>query len=111
MGKLLRINLSKRRHSIEQIDPHDFRDFLGGRGLGALWYWREIRPDVRPLDAENRLGFFTGPMTGTPLVSTTKIQLMKSFTSRERATLRYRLNRTIAHNSIDTQISMICLNS
>jgi len=75
MGKLLRINLNTRRYSIEQIDPYDFRNFLGGRGLGALWYWREIGPNVRPLGAENKLGFFTGPMTGTPLVSTTKIQL------------------------------------
>jgi aldehyde:ferredoxin oxidoreductase len=75
MGKLLRIDLSTRRYSVEEFDPEEYRLFLGGRGLGALWYWREIGPEVRPLGAENRIGFFTGPMTGTPLVSTTKLQL------------------------------------
>jgi len=75
MGKLLRINLSTRQYSVEIIDSEKFRLFLGGRGLGALWYWREVGPDVKPLDAENKLAFFTGPMTGTPLVSTTKFEL------------------------------------
>lgn len=75
MGKLLRVDLSTRRYAVEEFEPEEYRLFLGGRGLGALWYWREIGPQVRPLGAENKLGFFTGPMTGTPLVSTTKIQL------------------------------------
>ncbi len=75
MNKSLRIDLSRRSHSVEDIDPEEYRIFLGGRGLGALWYWREIGPDVRPFGPENKIGFFTGPMTGTPLVSTTKMQL------------------------------------
>jgi aldehyde:ferredoxin oxidoreductase len=75
MGNLLRVNLSSRSSSVEEIDSADIRLFLGGRGLGALWYWREIGPQVDPLSPENKLGFFTGPMTGTPLISTTKMQL------------------------------------
>lgn len=75
MGKLLRINLNTRSYSIEGIDPEENRLFLGGRGVGALWYWREIGPHVEPLGAENKIGFFTGPMTGVPMVSTTKMQL------------------------------------
>jgi aldehyde:ferredoxin oxidoreductase len=75
MNKLLRINLSRRTSSVEEIPLQEFQLFLGGRGLGALWYWREIGPDVNPLGAENKIAFFTGPMTGTPLVSTTKLQL------------------------------------
>ncbi len=75
MGRLLRIDLSTRHYSIEEIESEEYRLFLGGRGLGALWYWREIGPEVRPLSPENKIGFFTGPMTGVPLVSTTKLQL------------------------------------
>jgi len=75
MGRLLRVDLNTRRCSVETFNPEEYRLFLGGRGLGALWYWREIGPEVRPLGAENKIGFFTGPMTGTPLVSTTKMQL------------------------------------
>lgn len=75
MGKLLRVNLSTRQYQIEDIHPQDYRLFLGGRGLGALWYWREIGPEVEPLAPNNKLGFFAGPMTGTPLISTTKLEL------------------------------------
>lgn len=75
MGRLLRVDLSRRSTSVEEIDPGDLTLFLGGRGLGALWYSREIGPQVGPLEPDNKLGFFTGPMTGTPLVSTTKMQL------------------------------------
>lgn len=46
MGKLLRINLATRKQSIEETDPQDYLNFLGGRGIGALWYWREIGPEV-----------------------------------------------------------------
>ena len=74
-GKQLRINLKSRDYSVEDIGYDDYLQFLGGRGLGAAWYWREIPADIAPLDPENKLGFFTGPMTGTPLVSTTKFQL------------------------------------
>ena len=74
-GQLLRVDLSARRFSMETIAPEDYRLLLGGRGLGALWYWREIGPEVEPLGAENKLGFFAGPLTGAPLVSTTKLEL------------------------------------
>ncbi len=75
MGRLLRVDLSQRRVSTEGIGPEEYRLFLGGRGLGALWYWREIGPHVRPQSPENKVAFFAGPMTGTPLVSTTKLQM------------------------------------
>ena len=75
LGKLLRVNLTTRESSVEAIDSNDYLQFIGGRGLGAAWYWREIAPDVQPLGVDNKIGFFTGPMTGTPLVSTTKFQL------------------------------------
>lgn len=73
--KLLRINLTTREHSVEPIELQEYEQFLGGRGTGAAWYWREIPPEIAPLEAANKLGFFTGPMTGAPLVSTTKFQL------------------------------------
>src|SRR4030042_1090919 len=75
MGKLLRVNLTDRSTSLENIAPEDYRRYLGARGLGAIWYWREIPAHIQPLDPQNKLGFFTGPLTGTPLVSTTKFSL------------------------------------
>src|SRR4030042_2314947 len=75
LGRLIRINLSTRQYSIEPIPEEKLRLFLGARGWGAEWYSREVSPQVRPLDRENKMAFFTGPMTGTPLVSTTKFEL------------------------------------
>lgn len=74
-GKLLRVDLSARRFTVETLAPEEYHLLLGGRGLGALWYWREIGPEVEPLAADNKMGFFAGPLTGTPLVSTTKLEL------------------------------------
>jgi aldehyde:ferredoxin oxidoreductase len=75
MGRVLRVNLTTRQSSIEAIPADKLRLFLGGRGLGAEWYWREVAPQAKPFDPENKIAFFTGPMTGTPLVSTTKFEL------------------------------------
>ncbi len=74
-GKRLRINLSNHEYSIETIELAEYYQYLGGRGNGAVWYWKEIAPEIQPFDPENQIGFFAGPMTGTPLISTTKFQL------------------------------------
>lgn len=75
LGRMLRINLTTRQCSIEPIPDEKYRLFLGARGLGAEWYAREVLPQIKPFDPENKMAFFTGPMTGTPLVSTTKFEL------------------------------------
>ena len=75
LGRMLRINLTTRQYSIEPIPEEKLHLFLGARGLGAEWYSREVGPQVKPFDPENKMAFFTGPMTGTPLVSTTKFGL------------------------------------
>jgi aldehyde:ferredoxin oxidoreductase len=48
---------------------------LGGRGLAAKYYYDEIPASVGALEEANKLFFFTGPLTGLPLPSTTKFQL------------------------------------
>jgi aldehyde:ferredoxin oxidoreductase len=75
LGRLIRINLSTRQYSVEPIPEEKLRLFLGARGLGAEWYSREVSPQVKPFDIENKIAFFAGPMTGTPLVSTTKFDM------------------------------------
>jgi len=74
-GRLLRIDLSSRRSTIETIPEKYIKTLLGGRGLAAKYYYDEIQPDSEPFDNTNKLFFFTGPLTGLPLPSTTKFQL------------------------------------
>ncbi|MGB6371286.1 MAG: aldehyde ferredoxin oxidoreductase N-terminal domain-containing protein, partial [Atribacterota bacterium] len=72
-GKYLRINLTNRTIKEEKINPEWQRKFLGGRGLAARFYYDEIGNDIKPLSSDNKLIFFTGPLTGTPGPATTKI--------------------------------------
>ncbi len=66
-GKLLRVNLSEPRFTVEPIRPDWCRDYLGGRGLGARYLYDELDPRVDPLAPENKLIFANGPLTGTPV--------------------------------------------
>jgi len=75
LGKLLRVNLSSRKYRVESVKEGEIMKLLGGRGLAAKIYYDEIPPEVKPFDAANKVIFFTGPMTGVGLPSTTKFQL------------------------------------
>ncbi len=75
MGKVLRVNLSRRTAVEEAVPRKDYERLLGGRGIAAKYYYQEIPPGTDPLGEANKIFFMTGPLTGTPLVSTTKFQL------------------------------------
>jgi len=74
-GRLIRINLTDGSIKEEKINPEWQKKFLGARGLAARYYYDEIGKDIKPLSSENKLFFFTGPLTGSPGPSTTKIGL------------------------------------
>ncbi len=74
-GILLRIDLTNSKVTREQVPPVVYRKLLGGRGVAAYYYYREIGADVNPTSADNKLFFFTGPLTGLKLPSTTKFQM------------------------------------
>jgi aldehyde:ferredoxin oxidoreductase len=63
-GKILRVDLSKRNSTIEEIDEEILHRYLGGRGLGAYLVYTEVPSDTDPLSPENILAFCTGAMTG-----------------------------------------------
>jgi aldehyde:ferredoxin oxidoreductase len=65
-GKLLRVDLSSGRSSVEAIPADWRRDYLGGRGLADRYLFEEMDPRTDPFAAENKLIFATGPLTGTP---------------------------------------------
>ncbi len=66
-GKLLRINLSKEKFSIEELNEEDIRAFLGGIGLATKIIFEEVDPRIDPFDENNKLVFMTGALTGTPI--------------------------------------------
>jgi aldehyde:ferredoxin oxidoreductase len=66
-GKLLRVDLTTRTTSIEEIDEPTFRRRPGGRMLIAHHLLTEVPPGTDPLSPQNVLVFAMGVLTGTPL--------------------------------------------
>ncbi len=73
-GKLLRVNLTEKRSSVEEIPEKIARDYIGGRGFVARYLWDEIRPGTDPLSPENKIVIATGPLSGVFLPSSGKIE-------------------------------------
>src|SRR4030065_53085 len=66
MGKILWVDLSKKRIKEEALDEKMGRVFLGGYGLGARILFSRQKAGVDPLGPDNILGLVTGVLTGTP---------------------------------------------
>jgi len=64
-GKLLRINLSSSKTSVEDLDSKTLSMYLGGKCLGSKLLFDEVPPEADPLGEENRLIFTAGPLQGT----------------------------------------------
>jgi aldehyde:ferredoxin oxidoreductase len=66
-GKILRVNLSTRSHSVDQPPIEYYRRYGGGRGIIIHTMLTEIPPGSDPFGPENRLIFALGTLTGTAL--------------------------------------------
>ncbi len=64
-GKILSVDLSRGRISVETLDPQVARDYVGGRGLGIYFLNQLVDPLCDPLSPDNILVMTTGPLTGT----------------------------------------------
>jgi aldehyde:ferredoxin oxidoreductase len=71
-GRLLRVNLSSGIAAVETIPPETCELFVGGRGFGIAYLYKEQPPHVDPLGEENRLLFLAGPLAGTPAQSVSR---------------------------------------
>jgi aldehyde:ferredoxin oxidoreductase len=63
--RLLRIDLTHRQTSVEEIPSHITEAFVGGKGLGTYYLYREIAPQVDPLGPENKVFLAPGALSGT----------------------------------------------
>ncbi len=71
---ILRVNLSTRKVTKEEIDEKILDDFLGARGLATKIIWDEVK-DVNPLSSENKLVVAAGPFNGLRTPSGGKLVL------------------------------------
>jgi len=66
-GKILRVNLSNDKISIEHPEEIFYRKYIGGEGFVAYYLLKELKPKTDPLGPENKLIFATGPITGVSI--------------------------------------------
>ncbi len=72
-GKLLRVDLTKRKAVPQKYDAEFAKTFLGGRGFAAKILWEQLKRGVNPLSPENLLIFAAGPLTAFSLPSSGKL--------------------------------------
>ncbi len=63
--KFLRVNLSDGKTGEEAIPEQVETDFVGGRGFGIHYLYRELAPKTDPLGEHNKMIFVAGPLAGT----------------------------------------------
>lgn len=66
-GRILRVDLTARSTSVEEMDETTYRRNPGGRALIAHYLLREVPAGADALSPENVLVFAMGVLTGTPL--------------------------------------------
>jgi aldehyde:ferredoxin oxidoreductase len=64
-GKILQVDLSKRKIWTESVPEEWIHKFVGSRGVNAKILWDSVGPGIDPLGPENTLIFGTGTLSGT----------------------------------------------
>lgn len=71
-GQILNVNLTQRDFQVERFDESHARKYLGGNGFAAKILYDGLRAGVEPFSPENIVVFAVGPITDTPLPSTSR---------------------------------------
>lgn len=75
VGKILRIDLTDEKISIENLPEEIAEKYIGGSGLAAKIIYEEMPREINPFDIEALLIFATGPLTGTPTPCSGRISI------------------------------------
>ncbi len=71
-GKILRVDLSSGKISVDEPDENFYRTYLGGAGFVSYFLLKEVPPGIDALSPENKLIFALGPMTGIAMAGATR---------------------------------------
>ncbi|MEW5760985.1 MAG: aldehyde ferredoxin oxidoreductase family protein [Candidatus Thermoplasmatota archaeon] len=83
-GKILRIDLTKKKIKKQELKEEFAKKYIGGRGFGAKIIWDEVE-NVEPYDPKNKVVISSGPLAGTFLAGAGKT----SFVSKSPLTYGY----------------------
>ena len=71
-NKILRVDLSSGRITVDEPDERFYRTYVGGAGFVSYFLLTEVPPGVDALSPDNKLIFALGPMTGLPMPGATR---------------------------------------
>ena len=71
-GTILRVDLSKKKISKQDLPMEWAIQFIGAAGINAKILYDEVGPEVDPFDPQNRLIFGFGPLCGTTAPSSAR---------------------------------------
>ncbi|MEW6554706.1 MAG: aldehyde ferredoxin oxidoreductase family protein [Actinomycetota bacterium] len=63
--RYLEVDLGSGQTQIKELEEEVYRKYIGGTGIGAYLFAKELDPLVDPLSPANPLMFINGPLTGT----------------------------------------------
>ncbi|MCE7740302.1 MAG: aldehyde ferredoxin oxidoreductase, partial [Candidatus Heimdallarchaeota archaeon] len=64
-NKLLRIDLTERKISAEEIPEKIIKQYIGGTGFISYYLFKELKEKIDPLSPENKIIIATGPAQAT----------------------------------------------
>ncbi len=73
--KLLRVDLTNRKTSVEFIDEQDIKQFIGGAGLASKILLDEVQGKIDPYGPDNKVIFATGPFQGPAIAGGAKFSI------------------------------------
>jgi aldehyde:ferredoxin oxidoreductase len=65
-GNILHVDLSSKKHRIENLEENFYRTYWGGRALALYYMLNQMKPHVDPLSPDNLLIFAPSVLTSTP---------------------------------------------
>ncbi len=75
LGRILRVDLSKKEVRVQEVDEEFMVRYVGGRGWAARIIWDEVLEVPGAFDPNNKLVVMTGPLTGTLTPGSCKVTL------------------------------------
>ncbi len=75
-GKILRVNLTEGKISVEDIREDWAEDYIGGRGYGTRIIMEEVDPKVDPLSEANKVVVASGPLGSTYAPSSGRVMVI-----------------------------------
>src|SRR4030042_6718505 len=74
-GEILKVDLNKGTNEDLELDEELYRDFLGGSGLAAKWFFDNEGWKAEPLSPQNPLMIMNGPISGTNLPGVSRLEI------------------------------------